>query len=271
MSKDTRANIGSGEWFGEWGLWIVVTMACYVPAFPMMAVMIGDGSVSLATPVVFAGWGAVVGLIQWFWLRRWVNGAGLWIAATAVGGAIFGVICLVADTSSGGLLSAALSAEESFETTIVGLAALLGTLFALSQWPLLRRWIPRASWWVAVTGVSWAAGFASFVFVGALEAGIGLESGVFVGLALVGWLVVPGALTGFVLVYLLAKKEIEELERVRMETRRSVLEKPGISHTELLRSVEGDRDDKKLVVRQLLDHGEMICKKRGRRRNYFAS
>jgi len=67
------------------------------------------------------------------------------------------------------------------------------------------------------------------------------------------------------------KETEQELWWIGMGMRKKVLEKPGISHTELLRSVEGNHDLKESAIRQLLDQGELKSEQRGRRRNYFAS
>jgi len=60
-----------------------------------------------------------------------------------------------------------------------------------------------------------------------------------------------------------------DLERIEQHMRQKVLEEPGISHTGLCRSVEGNRDLKELAIAQLLDHGELKCEQRDRGRKYF--
>ena len=49
----------------------------------------------------------------------------------------------------------------------------------------------------------------------------------------------------------------------------SVMKKPGISHTELLGSVQGNSDLKELAIRQLVNQGGLRCEQKGRARKYY--
>ena len=53
------------------------------------------------------------------------------------------------------------------------------------------------------------------------------------------------------------------------QIRQKIIDNPGISHTELLRSVAGPRDQKETALRELLDQGEIRSEQKGRARRYF--
>lgn len=60
-----------------------------------------------------------------------------------------------------------------------------------------------------------------------------------------------------------------EIERNRIQIPEQVSKNPGISHTNLLRSVKGMRRLKEMVIRQLVDEGHLRCEQKGRARRYF--
>ena len=64
--------------------------------------------------------------------------------------------------------------------------------------------------------------------------------------------------------------DVTDISReVVREIHQKVLEKPGISHTALLSSVDADRDSKERAMGRLLDRGDLKCEQRGRVRRYF--
>ena len=79
------------------------------------------------------------------------------------------------------------------------------------------------------------------------------------------------------------KRRQEVSEWVKMQMRHKVLEEPGISHTQLLRSVPGHSnppnhyliyqasDLKESAIKQLIEEGHLDCEQRGRVRKYFTS
>ncbi len=82
--------------------------------------------------------------------------------------------------------------------------------------------------------------------------------------------------------YFSAERVREERQRIgvrkrKPQLRRKVLRKPGIAHTELLGSVngnrhlsvKGNRDLKETAIRELLDEDEFKCEQKGRVRRYF--
>lgn len=119
----------------------------------------------------------LIGVLQWLVLWRAMNRAAWWLlaslAATAVvGGVIFGL----------GLISADLG--------WFGGVSLFGTVVGVLQWAVLRRHVPRASWWVVASTAGW---------------GLGMPIGDIVGPPALG--AVYGAITGIVLVLLLRQRD----------------------------------------------------------------
>ena len=67
------------------------------------------------------------------------------------------------------------------------------------------------------------------------------------------------------------EKEIEqELSWLRKWIHEKILEKPGIGHTELLRSIEASRAVKESVISHLLDERKIECDQKGRSRKHSA-
>ncbi len=105
--------------------------------------------------------GALVGLFQWFVLRRRIAGLGMWIPATAVG---FGMDFLLKAAYFLMRLSETSGFQEPLQQPFLPYflfaTPILGALFiGLSQWLVLRREIPRSGWWVLImpvgTVLSW--------------------------------------------------------------------------------------------------------------------
>jgi hypothetical protein len=67
-----------------------------------------------------------------------------------------------------------------------------------------------------------------------------------------------------------AIQDVTVIRHMRMQIRETALEKPGISHTALLRSVEVSRDLKETAIRRLVEQGDLRCEQTGRVRRYFA-
>ena len=53
------------------------------------------------------------------------------------------------------------------------------------------------------------------------------------------------------------------------QIRQNIIEKPGVAHTELMRTVSGTRGQKEIALRELLDQGEIRREQKGRARRYF--
>lgn len=135
------------------------------------------------------------------------------------------------------------------------------------------RWLPRR--------VKTKLGQESVVFGGG-RFGTGME--VFNTLLDMGVSTLP--LAGLVGLPLYNRRKIkrrqEVIEWVKMRMRHEVLGKPGISHTQLLRSVPGHSnppnhylshqasDLKESAIKQLIEQSELKCEQKGRVRKYFA-
>ena len=81
-----------------------------------------------------------------FWL--------LWVAASTVGFAL----SITAHGNAGKLLTDATPAVIALMVT-VGLYPLIATLPGILHWLILRRWYPRAGWWVLASGAGSLLGY----------------------------------------------------------------------------------------------------------------
>jgi hypothetical protein len=150
-----------------------------------------------------AGEGAVVGLAQWWVLRRALPGLARrsWVVPTALAALLAWACAMLA-------MNVANTVELPPAAMAAG-GAVLGLLFVGSmgtaQWLVLRRSVARAGWWIPANALAWPLGVLvpvaglSLVPDGAPAAvmfAVGLLGGVLMGLLV-------GALTGLVLVALL--------------------------------------------------------------------
>jgi hypothetical protein len=137
--------------------------------------------------------GSVVGLMQWFVLRRQISRAGWWILASAAGLAV---------VIGAGITLAALMEYSvelgSFASLLrwVLVMALGGAVTGILQRPVLQQRVSRASWWVLANTLGWAL----CIFV-AGSAGLMLP-----GLQIVAFFgggILLGGITGVAMVWLL--------------------------------------------------------------------
>lgn len=121
-----------------------------------------------------AGTGATIGLLQWLVLRRHIQHAGRWIAATAAGYATLGLLPFLAGTFQPGwpLWAFTLIINDKFhwlarvvdEWPLASWPAgaltltLLGVVLGIAQWLVLRGRVHRAAWWIPLSAVGWALG-----------------------------------------------------------------------------------------------------------------
>lgn len=119
-----------------------------------------------------AAGGIVVGVLQWLVLRRYVPESMRWALASTGAVALVALVVWVVDRFDTDL------------ALVVG-AGSYGTLAGVLQWPILRRHVARAGWWVLASTVGWIAAIPL--------GGLGGPP---------GW-AVYGAVTGTVLVWLL--------------------------------------------------------------------
>jgi len=129
-----------------------------------------------------AALGSVVGLMQWFVLRRQISRSGWWILASAAGLAVvIGAAIVVARLTdySEGLDSFAVL----FRWIVV--MALGGAVIGMLQRPILRQRVSRASWWVLASTLGWALSIfvAGSIMVGrtAQELTLGRQIGAWFG------------------------------------------------------------------------------------------
>ncbi len=220
-----RRSTGTGartwrQWLGVWALWTVLAavggIAGGAVTWSWATEVIARGFVTagrtaeVAAVLALAGLatgvaaGVIGGLGEWLLLRRWVSGAGWWIVVTAVGRAVGWSLALTVGWLWSELV---VSSTGSGAAGILGLdvgGLVGGSAVGLSQWIVLRRWVPRSLLWIAASAVGGAAGIGLSQYVAQAAAG-GVVAG---GLAWVGAVMVAaagvGAVTGVALVLLLA-------------------------------------------------------------------
>jgi len=67
----------------------------------------------------------------------------------------------------------------------------------------------------------------------------------------------------------LGQEEEHELSLIESGLRKKVLAAPGISHTQLTRSLGGSHDSKEAALERLLGKGDLRCEQKGRVRRYY--
>jgi hypothetical protein len=103
----------------------------------------------LGTYILLPVIGLVMGVMQYFLLRRYLPQMGWWIAATVAGWLLLFVLVP--------LLIALLRGDNSVGSLMLGLL-LIGVTIALPQWWMLRQRVVHAFWWIILIAVSLAAG-----------------------------------------------------------------------------------------------------------------
>lgn len=101
--------IGLTQWLVLWkrfpksGWWILATAIgfglAWSPAWELAIAILrsgwGNWNYSIEWPIVLGVTGAIVGLLQWLVLRRWVYWAGWWIVASPLAGIAAGVLAMI--------------------------------------------------------------------------------------------------------------------------------------------------------------------------------
>ncbi len=143
--------------------------------------------------------GIALGTPQWLVLRRHLPRMAWWVPATSVGVAL-GLVVAVWWRFT---LSYDYPTDLGFRVAVAMMGASLGLFIGLAQALVLKRHLPRAGWWVLTSVTAWAAlATASLVWVGFLETTGPLAEPLFYPV----WgviVLVPGAITGAALVWLL--------------------------------------------------------------------
>ena len=231
VTASARRNAGAmahtwREWLGVWALWTLLAalggIAGGAATLSWAAEVLDRGSVTagragdvavalaLAGIVTGAAAGLVGGLGEWLVLRRWVQQAGWWIAATAVGRAIGWSLALTTGWMWSELIVGSTGTDSAGILGIDVGGVVGGSIVGLSQWLVLRRWVARAWWWIAATAVAGAAGLGLSQYVAQAAAAGAVSGGVAwvtaVGVAAAG----VGAVTGVVLVLLFAQARAQD-------------------------------------------------------------
>jgi hypothetical protein len=193
--KDKGSQAGWGFWLG----WVLATtVGMLVGAFMgvvagfLMYGLFGDEGVVewLGDMVMVIIFGIGIGTMQWLVLRRRITGAGWWILASAVAGAVIQQGDIVSFDKS-------LSFGDLMRYTLV--MALGGAVAGILQWLVLRTQVFRAGWWVLASTVGWGLSMTMWGAGMVLQYVWG-DSGT---LIMVGGGPVLGAITGVALVWLL--------------------------------------------------------------------
>lgn len=101
--------------------------------------------------------GSIAGVLQWLVLRPHVPASRWWMVASAVGAYVAFL-----------LLSVVVLGNALLIYTTAGL------LMGIAQWPVLRKRVPRAGWWIAASALGYVAGGAAALAAGAaLNAAVG--------------------------------------------------------------------------------------------------
>ncbi|MAG37491.1 MAG: hypothetical protein CL878_14745 [Dehalococcoidia bacterium] len=119
-----------------WRLWLWWVVANFIGAF-----------------VGFMWPGVGVGIAQWLVLRRHVAVARWWVGSTILGIVVSGAVGVAVWTAIGMILPLSYSLGPLLYGQLVAGSIWLGAAIGLVQWPLLRRHVPRAGWWVAASSV----------------------------------------------------------------------------------------------------------------------
>ena len=183
--------------------WVLATAAGFSIGGPLESVL-GRSSGMIVVVYVSVG-GTAAAVLQWLVLRRRLSRAGWWVATGIAGAAIAAATGLAAGVGAGvatGIVEGlSKSVAEGMEAGIVAgtdiagvtTAILFGTAVGAVQWPVLRRQVERAGWWVLACALGWV--------VSGFSAGV---TDTAAGWAVLG--AVYGAVTGCVLVWLLRRR-----------------------------------------------------------------
>lgn len=178
---------------GFWPRWVAANaLAEFVGLTATLAMAAGtfaaDGTAPLLTALLLAAGvavlgavveGAAVGTAQWYVLRRALPRLRwrAWAIATLVGAAVAWMLGMLPSTllARGAQSAAATGAEPSVAMQMLlamGMGFALGPFLGVPQWLVLRRFVPRAGWWVLANSVAWAAGMPTiFLATGLIQPG----------------------------------------------------------------------------------------------------
>ena len=203
-----------------WRVWLWWTLASTVgwavfgvllgPVILVAVILLAGASLGVAfgaargliteVAVIGAVAGVLHGFLQWLVLRRQIERAGRWIAASAVGWTIEKATLAATGVLMGSVIGWAVSGAFFQVALLVGVVGGVvgGTVTGVLQWLVLRRQLARAGRWIVASVVSEVIGKAVLVVIGVV---VGSEVGWVVGWVVGGF--VTGVISGAVLVWLL--------------------------------------------------------------------
>jgi hypothetical protein len=199
MSVDIDEAKLAGNEAALWIGWTLATAAGMLVGFLPFLLFMQILDLAMAR-LVFPIWaGLLVGLFQWFVLRRYISQCGDWIWNGVAGWALgFALGLIVIQIFS-----------VSFVGALIGYL-LFGLIVAVIQWPVLHREIPNVIPWVLASVFGWALG--ALAGQGVLNLivppgePISQTLSTFVIAVVTG--LVAGAITGAALVYIVRQPEV---------------------------------------------------------------
>ena len=148
MTIDINESKVAQNEFGMWLEWTLATAFGMLLGFLPSIVLVNILDLALARLIVPLFAGFLIGLAQWFVLRKYVNGVSDWIWAAGASWAIGYALGLLIIN---GLTGTGLDGYIGY--------ILFGAIVALVQWPILRREIPNVWLWILANVIGWTAGF----------------------------------------------------------------------------------------------------------------
>ncbi|MDE5095705.1 MAG: hypothetical protein O4804_16225 [Trichodesmium sp. St11_bin5] len=183
-----------GWWF--WFQWVLANMVGWFVGlfvFGFLGEVVDNTIGSFGLAVFGTVFGAVVGSLQWWVLRKRLSQARWWILATVLASAIL--------FSTAVVLSNAVSDVVS-NTVIQGvvISSLMGLVIGSAQWLVLRKQIYQSHWWILASVLGIAATLFAIVYSSRLEQ-MSIWDLILFLLGIFG--IIYGGITGFALVWLL--------------------------------------------------------------------
>jgi len=203
-----------------WGTWVLSTMTGALLILLLSITFRNDWF--RLFPLLVAVNFAVVGSAQWFVLRRLQIATLWWVGATTASGCLGGVMSWLAAILTGFLLGRLADAVIGpFPIDLGGAAGfmggglILGSCLGIGQWLVLRRYLPRAGWWIVISTI--AILLASIVGPLVSRSGIGgFPFSAYLSVLLASFIL--GATTGWLLLRLVAVRHYAETSRATQLT-----------------------------------------------------
>ena len=144
------------------------------------------------------GMGATGGYFQWFLLRGWIAGAGVWGVASAFGFGLAMSVVVTVDTGQNTAMAGVL------------MVSIFGVTSGILQWLILRRKIAKAGWWLSANLLGSLVGAIAIpIATPLMDAGIWLPGAMTLGFVFGSG---NGAITGAALVWLLRQSPSSNVE-----------------------------------------------------------